>query len=110
MKALSNSAVKPLIMDSVTTSLNTYQQYETYLSPKEQNQYCKVANKPDMHIPIYTDRSLFFQVGVGRGRVSFRFYSLQTENVPCSCNTVTKLFPKCKCVVPLRKNIPIRTQ
>lgn len=62
IKVLSNSAVKPLIVDSVATSLNTYQQYEAYLRPKEQNHYCEVTHA---HTYVYTDRSLFFEAGGG---------------------------------------------
>lgn len=63
VKALRNSAGKPLIMDSVSASCNTYKQYETYLRPKDQNWNWEVAQKPHPHIPTNTPRSCSFPVG-----------------------------------------------
>lgn len=56
MKVLSNSAVKPLIMDSVTTSLNTERQNETQLRAKKQNWHCDMAQEPHRHAHAHSAR------------------------------------------------------
>ena len=54
MKVLSDSAVKPLIMDSVTTSLNTQRQNETQPKAKEQNWHCDVVQEPQGHVHAHS--------------------------------------------------------
>lgn len=75
IKVLSKPAVKPLIMDSVTTSLNTYRRHETRLSPEEQNGHCEAAQKPHVHGQVHTGH---FSSRLGVGWWSGEFQKLQS--------------------------------